>query len=145
MFSLRAANQFMAPIALWIYLLAASTAMAAGSSDAESGIRDIIASQIEAFRADDSERAFSFASPKIQSRFGTPERFMSMVRRGYQPVYRPKEFRFLGAEERGRHYEQRVLFLGPDGSLVTGIYSLVKIDGSWRIDGCTLERSAEGV
>ena len=111
----------------------------------ETGVRQTIASQIDAFLADDGERAFSFASPSIQSIFGSSERFMRMVRQGYQPVYRPQDYRFLDLERRGEDVVQRVLVKGPDGGLVTAVYTLVEIDGRWRISGCMLERPGEGV
>ena len=57
-------------------------------------IRETIQAQLDAFRRDDGETAFGFASPTIQSLFGTPELFMQMVRQGYRPVYRPQVFEF---------------------------------------------------
>ena len=57
-------------------------------------IRDIIQSQVEAFRRDDGDAAFGFASPSIRGMFGSSEIFMDMVRQGYQPVYRPRDFDF---------------------------------------------------
>ena len=57
-------------------------------------IRDVIEAQLKAFQADDGAQAFSYASPAIQSIFKDPDTFMSMVRAGYQPVYRPREVEF---------------------------------------------------
>ena len=37
--------------------------------------------------------------PELQTLFQNPERFMSMVRNGYQPVYRPKTYSFSGVTE----------------------------------------------
>ena len=54
-------------------------------------IRDIIQSQVEAFRRDDGDAAFGYASPSIRGMFGSSATFMDMVRQGYQPVYRPRE------------------------------------------------------
>ena len=39
-------------------------------------------------RRDDAKRAFSYAAPSIRAMFGTPERFLAMVRAGYPVVYR---------------------------------------------------------
>ena len=62
---------------------------------AEKGaIRKVIEAQIGAFRADDGERAFGYASPNIRQIFRSAENFMAMVRNGYQPVYRPRSVRF---------------------------------------------------
>ena len=45
-----------------------------------SAIRDAIQGQVDAFRRDDGEGAFGYASPSIRGMFGTSEVFMDMVR-----------------------------------------------------------------
>lgn len=50
--------------------------------------REVIDLQIKAFHSDDAEVAYQFASPSIKSLFPTPEAFVTMVRQGYQPIYR---------------------------------------------------------
>ena len=45
--------------------------------------------------SDDAKRAFSYAAPSIRAMFGTPERFLAMVRAGYPVVYRPPAVTFL--------------------------------------------------
>jgi hypothetical protein len=107
-------------------------------------IRHVIEAQLKAFRADDGAQAFSYASPAIQSIFKDPDTFMSMVRAGYQPVYRPREVEFRDLVPVQGRLTQRVLVVGPDGVPVVAQYVMERQpDGSWRIDGCTLERSAE--
>ena len=54
------------------------------SSSDRTAIRDIIQSQVEAFRRDDGDAAFGYASPTIRGMFGSSEIFMDMVRQGYQ-------------------------------------------------------------
>jgi uncharacterized protein (DUF2237 family) len=39
----------------------------------EAAMRSVITAQIEAFLAEDAPRAFDFASPFIQRKFGTPK------------------------------------------------------------------------
>lgn len=122
-------------------LAASEKPLEAGDAEA---IRIVIEHQLQAFRADDGQEAFSYASPAIQSIFKTPDTFMSMVRAGYRPVYRPREveFRDLVAVE-GR-WTQRILVVGPDGVPVIAQYVMEKQpDGSWRIDGCVFEQSTE--
>jgi hypothetical protein len=107
-------------------------------------IRGVIEAQLKAFQADDGAQAFSYASPAIQSIFKDPDTFMSMVRAGYQPVYRPREVEFRDLVPVQGRLTQRVLVVGPDGVPVVAQYVMERQpDGSWRIDGCTLERSAE--
>jgi hypothetical protein len=105
----------------------------------QASIRGMISSQIDAFRRDDGNAAYAFASPTIQGLFPTADLFMSMVRNAYQPVYRPQSVTFgqLSASPQGP--EQKVFLVGPDGKSYVAVYSLQRQpDGSWRINGCTL-------
>ncbi len=101
--------------------------------------RSVITGQIEAFRRDDGAAAYGYASPTIQGLFPDADRFMAMVRSGYQPVYRPRSVTFGPAADTPRGPEQRVFVTGPDGRNWVAVYSLQKQpDGSWRINGCVL-------
>ena len=105
----------------------------------QASIRGMITGQIEAFRRDDGNAAYGFASPTIQGLFPTPDMFMSMVRNAYQPVYRPQSVTFgqLGDSPVGPL--QKVFLVGPDGKSYVAVYSLQRQpDGTWRINGCTL-------
>lgn len=105
-----------------------------------SAIRDVIQSQVDAFRRDDGGSAFGYASPSIQGMFGTSEVFMDMVRQGYQPVYRPRVFDFGEIVTLHGQVTQKVHVVGPDGRPVTAYYPMVRLpDGTWRIDGCFLQ------
>lgn len=107
-------------------------------------IRAVVGAQLEAFQRDDGAAAFGYASPGIREMFETAERFMTMVRRGYAPVYRPQrvEFREL-VVFRGR-LTQRVYLVGPDGAPVIANYLMERqADGHWRIDGCILEEAPD--
>ncbi|WP_395713753.1 DUF4864 domain-containing protein [Reyranella sp.] len=114
-------------------------------SDADrSAIRDIIQSQIEAFRRDDGEAAFGYASPEIRRMFGTSDIFMDMVRQGYQPVYRPRVFDFREIVDLHGQVTQKVHVIGPDGRPVTALYPMTQLpDGTWRINGCYLQAPDE--
>lgn len=109
-------------------------------SDADrAAIRDVIAGQIEAFRRDDGAAAFGFAAPAIRRMFGDVDRFMEMVREGYRPVYRPRDFAFREILVRDGLALQKVHITGPDGAAVTAFYTMERQpDGSWRIAGCSL-------
>ena len=121
----------------------AGTGPVPDSGDA-AAIRSVIERQLQAFRADDAPQAFSYASPAIQSIFKDPDTFMSMVRAGYQPVYRPREYEFRDLVALEGRWTQRVLVVGPDGVPVIAQYVMERQpDGSWRIDACVFERSTE--
>ena len=49
-------------------------------------IRKVISQQLAALRAEDGDRAFSYASPGIQTQFGDAQTFMAMVRGAYSPL-----------------------------------------------------------
>lgn len=105
----------------------------------QKAIRGIIEAQLDAFQRNDSSAAFSYASPIIQRKFGSPENFMAMVQGGYAPVYRPREVEFLDSRVKDGQTAQAVRFVGPDGKSVIAIYSMEQQpDGSWRISGVYL-------
>jgi hypothetical protein len=116
----------------------ASPALADDAAD-RAAMRDIISGQIAAFQADDGARAYSFASPMIQSVYPTPDQFMAMVRGGYQPVYRPRSFTFGETSDTANGPLQKVYITGPDGASYVAVYTFQRQpDGSWKINGCTI-------
>ena len=54
----------------------------------------VIRAQEQAFGRDDAASAYSYAAPALHEIFPSPEVFMTMVQRGYGPVYRHKSFEF---------------------------------------------------
>ena len=124
-----------------VFSTPAPRAQDAGTREA---IRAVIAGQIEAFRQDDGPQAFGYAAPGIKTIFGTPERFMEMVKSTYQPVYRPREVEFRDLVTEGGVPTQKVLLVGPDGLPVIASYTMEQQpDGTWKISGCSLEATAE--
>lgn len=128
-------------LAALIVCLAAWTANADTLSAADRAeFQRIITGQIEAFRADDGERAYGYAAPGIRRIFPNSSIFMQMVKQGYRPVYRPQSFSFepAGADPLGQS-SQRVRIIGPDGKTYEALYSMERQpDGTWRISGCAL-------
>jgi hypothetical protein len=125
-------------------LLAAALALAAAgpsrAQEADAAIRGVISSQIEAFKADDFDMAFTFASPAIKRLFGNPERFGQMVQSGYPMVWRPAEVRFSGLATREGRTIQSVVVTDRDGALHVLDYEMVEGPDGWRINGVTLRR-----
>ena len=122
------------------FLVLSSTAFALEEAD-QGAIRGVIERQIEAFRRDDAVAAYAQAAPGIQRLFPSEEAFMGMVREGYAPVYRPKEFSFRETGESAAGPTQAVRIRDAQGVDWTAIYTLEKqADGTWRISGCTLTR-----
>jgi hypothetical protein len=129
-------------LAAAVLLLAAAWGPAE-AQDAESDIRAVISRQIEAFKADDFETAFSFASPAIKRMFGSPERFGAMVQSGYPMVWRPAQVRFSGLETRDGRTVQSVLVTDAGGALYVLDYEMVAGDGGWVINGVTVRRPGD--
>lgn len=125
-------------------LALALPAQAQVSSSDQTAIREVIEGQVEAFRRDDGDAAFGYASPNIQGMFGTAETFMDVVRQGYRPVYRPRVFEFREIVTLHGMVTQKVHVIGPDGRPVTAFYPMTQQpDGSWRIEGCYLQAPEE--
>ena len=117
-------------------LLATSFAAAQG---VDAQVRTTIESQIAAFLADDASAAYAFASPPLQKYFGTPSRFMEMVRSGYGPVYRASNVRFGRFATKDGKLLQEVRLTGPKGKNWVALYALEEQpDGTLRITGCQL-------
>ena len=135
---------------LLLLFLIGTTAVPAHSEEAatvgpadRTAITSVISRQIDAFRADDAATAFGQASPTIQAMFGTPENFMAMVKRGYAPLYRPRQVEMRDLISRDGQLIQRVEVVGPDGVRELAQYAMERgADGAWRISGCQLTRSA---
>jgi hypothetical protein len=130
-------------VALALSLLTLCGVTAARAQDgADPSVQDTIRSQIDAFQHDDGDRAYSYAAPNIRAIFPSADTFMEMVKRGYQPVYRPKSFKFGAFEQKPGGVTQRVEIVGPDGEYYTALYSLERQpDGTWKITGCSLVKS----
>ncbi len=102
-------------------------------------IQATISNQIDAFLRDDEAGAYSFASPGIKQTFPTVDQFMNMVKKGFQPVYRPQSRTFGPLVDGPSGPTQRLFVTGPDGKSWIAEYTLEKQpDGSWLIKGCKL-------
>jgi Domain of unknown function (DUF4864) len=106
-------------------------------------VRAVVEAQLAAFAADDAKRAFSYASPSIREMFGTPDRFMEMVRTGYPVVYRPAAVIFLNPVRLEGQLFEGVQLTDADGSVWLATYRLERQpDKSWRISGCDVQPSS---
>ncbi len=110
---------------------------------ASDAIQSVISGQIEAFRADDFETAFSFASPSIRSMFGDAVTFGTMVRNGYPMVWRPADVRFSGLTAQGDGMVQNVLVTDQAGVLHVLQYEMTPGPSGWLINGVSSSRSGD--
>jgi len=110
----------------------------------ETPMEQVIASQLDAFRADDFVTAFSFASPMIQNLFGSPANFGVMVKRGYPMVWRPSDVRYLGAQMRGGALWQDVMIRDLEGRVHIVEYEMIEGENGWKINGVRLRAPGAG-
>ncbi|HEU0221722.1 MAG TPA: DUF4864 domain-containing protein [Paracoccaceae bacterium] len=118
-------------------------AFPAAAGEREAGIQSIIRQQIAAFRANDLERAFSFASPDIRAMFGNAQNFGRMVQQGYPMVWRPDDVRMGELSEQAGRLVQAVILRDATGALFIADYEMIEVGGAWRIDGVRIRRFEE--
>ncbi len=123
-------------LVLTALLLALGPVAATPQSDAD--VKDagsIVLQQLEAFRRDDFETAFGFASAEIHQLFDRA-RFEQMVRAGYPEIARSASAVIDGVERAdGRRLYLFVRVRGTNGRVVEAVYEMVLENGRWRING----------
>lgn len=134
---------------LWLVVFAAGLAAAFTTSMAQADettdrkeSQAVIEAQLEAFKQGDSAKAFSYATPNIQTMFGDAETFMQMVREGYDVVVKPVTVRFVKFETDGMNALHAVQMVDRQKTLWNVYYVLEKrSDGTWRISSCETEKA----
>lgn len=105
----------------------------------EKNIRAVVQSQLDAFAADDSNKAFSYATPGIQKVMGNAERFMAVVQSSYPMVYRPASVAFLKPELATGDIIQRLQITDAAGTQWLAVYRMeLQKNKTWRIGGCVV-------
>lgn len=134
---------------LWLIIFAVGLAAAfttslgqAGEPEDQKESRAVIEAQLEAFKQGDSAKAFSYATPNIQTMFGDAETFMQMVRDGYDVVLQPSLVRFVKFQTDGTSALHAVQMIDRQKTLWNVYYVLQKReDGTWRISSCETEKA----
>lgn len=98
-------------------------------------IEAVIQQQIDAFQVDDFKRAFEFASPSIQRRFGSAERFGFVVIHRYPMVWRAQSTAYFGLEQYATYALQKVMITDYQKTLHILVYEMLPMGNSWRIGG----------
>ena len=127
-------------LSIMVGLLLATSSMA---EDDLTTARGIVEQQIVAFLKDDVDTAYSFAAPGIKKVYPEPQRFIDMVKRNYQPVYRPGNYAFGRAlsDTEGNTIALELLITGPKGKDWRAIYVLKRQDdGGFQISGVRLSK-----
>jgi Domain of unknown function (DUF4864) len=125
------------PILIAAFLIAIVLPVRAG--DDVAAAENVIRAQAEAFARDDAATAYSYAAPALHEMFPNADIFMSMVRKGYVPVYRHKSFEFGEARALDGKVAVKVRIVDADGIPWDALYTLQQQgDGSFKITGCLL-------
>ena len=99
----------------------------------------IIGEQIDAFQKNDSVTAFGFAAETIQQHFKNADSFMRMVKFKYDPVYRPRWYKFDQFIMLEDVPTQSVIIQSIEGVYWLAIYEFeLHVDKSWKIRGVSL-------
>ena len=125
--------RFLVSILLFVFLLAPAKA----ENPDQSAFQAVISGQLEAFKKDDGQTAYSFAAPIVKGIFPDAEIFMTMVKRGYEPIYKNTKYVFsdLTTDTLGRP-AQHVIITATNGKRYEAVYAMQKQpDGSWKIAG----------
>jgi hypothetical protein len=112
--------------------------LAALAEDALDTTRHIIEQQIQAFLKDDAAAAYAFAAPGIQARYPDKDSFFAMVKKSYQPVYKPGNYAFGRSKivGDGATILHELLIEGRDGKDWKAVYQVLRQpDGSYKIGG----------
>ncbi|MFZ5709339.1 MAG: DUF4864 domain-containing protein [Pseudomonadota bacterium] len=99
------------------------------------GIEGVIGMQFDAFRSKDAAKAFTYASPMIQSMFGSPEDFGRMVQGGYPMIWDPSGVEYRGLRVENGLTLQRVRVRDASGKDFMFDYEMLKGPAGWRING----------
>lgn len=119
-----------------VLIIPASAQSGALAAEDAAQIQSVIKDQIAAFRKDDGQRAYSHAAPSVRQIFPSVSAFMEMVKRGYQPVYRPQSYTFEDIRMGSDGPAQAVRLVGPSNREWIAIYTFQQQpDGSWKISG----------
>lgn len=123
-----------------------ASAQEASLADADrAAMQSVIVQQLDAFKRDDGQTAYGFASDGIKAIFPNATIFMKMVREGYPAVYRSREAEFQDVSFlQGQMWVQEALIVGADGTVMQALYTMERqADGSWKIAGCTLRPAGD--
>ena len=135
----------MRAIVLLLALLFSNVQLASAADDIATA-QGVIRSQEQAFLQGDAAAAYSHAAPAIKQIFPQAEIFMSMVQKGYPPVYRHKSFEFGEARSADGQIAQRVHIVDANGEAWEALYTLEQQpDGSLKITGCSLLKAGQAV
>jgi len=116
-----------------VLLLLAAPGLAQPAAD-EKAAGELVLRQLEAFRRNDYDTAYGFASTEIKSLF-TRQSFERMVRTGYPEIADSTRARIAGASKEADRVYVVVKIRGTNGTHIEAVYEMVREAGAWKING----------
>ena len=117
-----------------LLVFGAAQAPAQAPEDTRAAV-EVVMRQLEAFRRDDFDTAYTFASQEIRQVWDR-QGFETMVRQGYPEIAR-STYAFIAHARRADsgHLYLAVKIGGANGNTIEALYEMVREDGRWRING----------
>lgn len=94
----------------------------------------VVWNQLNAFRADDYSSAYHQVSMSFQEKFNI-EAFENLARTEYPGLLRATRVEFGAVRFEGRHAFIPAYFFLAEGDIVPCLYSLIREEDGWKIDG----------
>lgn len=102
-------------------------------------IHTVVQTQFDAFAQDDAVGAFELASLDTRTKVGSPDKFLHLVKKHYNPLYRHEMAVFSPPEVIEGETIQVVRVTTRDSHVWLAVYRMQREqDGSWKIDSCHL-------
>jgi len=99
----------------------------------------VVMKQVSAFRSDDYAGAYQQASTDFQQKFDI-EAFEDLARTEYPGLLHASRVEFGAVHGRGRRAVIPAYFFLKDGDVIPCVYSLVREEEAWKIDGVRVLR-----
>lgn len=131
---------------IWTFAFVLASGAAALADDpiapgAEAAIQDVISKQLDAFKVEDGAAAEAFAAPGIKTMFPSPDMFMGMVKNAYSALIRPRSTHFDALNQTPLGLVQKMTIIDGNGQVWTAAYTMMLVDGQWKISGCFILKS----
>ena len=97
----------------------------APAAEAEAAEKIIVA-QLEAFKADDWDKAITYQSEGLKQNFASPEQFKAVIKGNYPQFAEYKEVKFGKARMDGPLLQVQVVLTGKDDVQLAALYSMIK-------------------
>jgi hypothetical protein len=99
----------------------------------------VVLQQMTAFRSEDFAGAYRQVSSNFQERFNI-EAFAEMAHTEYPGLFQAERVEFGAVRFQGRHAVMPAYFFLPGDDVIPCLYSLVREDDVWKIDGARVLR-----